>query len=129
MTALRLVFALNVIGLGPGVWQAMLRPSEPWAYYDGVAMSFWAALSLLAVIGVFSPLRMLPLLLLQLSYKAIWLLCVGLPLSQQGPMSDALLELTKANGVGVILLTLVIPWRYLTIRYFRISEPVAVSSA
>lgn len=123
------MFALNVIGLGPGVWQAMLRPSEPWAYYDGVAMSFWAALSLLAIIGVFFPLRILPLLLLQLSYKAIWLLCVGLPLSQQGAMSDSLVELAKANGFGVVLLTLVIPWRYLTIRYFRTSESVAVSGA
>ena len=116
---LRAVFALNAVGLGPGVWQAIIRPTDPWAYYDGVAMSFWAALSLLALLGVLFPLRMLPLLLLQLTYKAIWLVGVGLPLSLHGPMSEAALDLMKANGIGVVLLTLVLPWRYLATQYFK----------
>jgi hypothetical protein len=116
--AMRIVFLLTFIGLAPSAWEQVLSPSEVLLPFDGVAISFWAALSLLAVMGVFYPLRMLPLLLLQVLYKAVWLLSIGLPLWLQGPLEDSARELIFANAFGVVLDVLVIPWLYVARNYF-----------
>ncbi|TQV70665.1 hypothetical protein FKG94_20245 [Exilibacterium tricleocarpae] len=119
---MRIVFLLTFIGLAPSAWQEIIIPTETWEPFYGVAVSFWAALSLLALVGFLYPLKMLPLLLLQLLYKLVWLLGVGLPLWQQGLLEGAAKDLAFANGLGVVLDALVIPWLYVAKKY--IYKPV-----
>ena len=119
---MRLVFLLTFIGLAPTAWPELVSPAQAIEAYYGVAVSFWAALALLAVIGMIFPVQMLPLLLLQFLYKLIWLLTVGLPLWQQGLLSDAATDLAIANTIGVVLDTLVIPWGYLVKQHWRLNN-------
>jgi hypothetical protein len=51
---------------------------------------------------------MLPLLFLQLFYKAVWLLAVARPLHFAGSAK----EMTGVFIVGLVLDVIVIPWRY-----------------
>ena len=115
---MRIVFFLTFIGLAPNTWQELLSPDKTWDPFYGVAVSFWAALSVLAVVGMLYPIKMLPLLLLQMFYKLIWLLGVGYPLWQEGLLIGAAEGLAFANGVGVILDILVIPWFFIASKYF-----------
>ena len=63
---LRTIYLLNFVFLGLDVWPALVNHTGAWDPVKGVAFSFWAALSVLSGLGVRYPLRMLPLLLLQL---------------------------------------------------------------
>jgi hypothetical protein len=49
---------LNFVSLGLTVWPAIIHPARPFAPLDGVAFSFWAALSTLCGLGLRYPLRM-----------------------------------------------------------------------
>ena len=60
---------------------------------------------------------MLPLLLLQMLYKTIWLLGVALPLWKAGKFDATAHELFVACAVGVVLVLIVIPWRYVLESY------------
>jgi hypothetical protein len=59
----------------------MPRP-EPVIF--GIVACSYVAFGLLAVLGLRSPQRFVPILLLQLSYKTLWLVTVFLPLWLQG---------------------------------------------
>jgi hypothetical protein len=56
---------------------------------------------------------MLPLLLIQFIYKAIWMVCIWLPLHAAGGST----YLTKPMLMGVILEPLIIPWPYVVRTY------------
>jgi hypothetical protein len=105
---LRALYLLNFVGLGLQVWPAIINHQGPWDPFRGVAFSFWAALSLLCGLGIRYPLKMLPLLLIQLVYKSIWLIAVYLPLRSAGIST----ELTKAMVMGLVGDLIVIPWLY-----------------
>ena len=113
--ALRAVYALNFVGLGVMVWPAILNHQGPWDPFYGVAYSFWAALSLLMSVGIRYPLKMLPMLFIQLVYKSIWLLAVMLPMRSAG-LSIAL---TNDMLMGLIVDLIVIPWPYVFANYVR----------
>lgn len=53
-------------------------PQDPIVY--GVTGSVWLAFGLLSILGLQSPLKFVPVLLMQLSYKLIWFIGVVFPL-------------------------------------------------
>ena len=110
---MRAVFLLNFVVLGSDVWPALLNHPEPWDPVKSAAFSFWAALSLLSLLGLRYPVKMLPLLLFQLTYKVIWLLAVALP--QWSDFQSV--ELTKIMLFGLIIDLLVIPWPFVARNY------------
>lgn len=110
---LRTVYLLNFVGLGSMVWPVIINHEGAWDPLHGVAFSFWAALSLLMGLGVRYPLQMLPMLLLQLLYKAVWLIAVALPLWSAGRPS----EMTRAFLIPVVIDLVVIPWSYVLANY------------
>lgn len=112
---LRAVYLLNFVGLGVAVWPAILGHDGPWDPLHGVAFSFWAALSALMGLGIRYPLKMLPVLFIQLLYKSIWLLAVKLPMWSSGQP----LGLTEQMVMGVIVDLIVIPWPYVVSTYVR----------
>ena len=67
---MRVLYLLNLISLGPDNWSAIIFPNELTEPMTGVAISFYAALSLLCVFGIRFPLKFTPLLLIQLLYKS-----------------------------------------------------------
>lgn len=106
---LRAVYLMNFVVLGLQVWPALIGHEGAWDPVQAVAYSFWAALSVLSGLGLRYPLKMLPLLLLQLVYKLIWLAAVALP---TWPAVRGL-EITTAMIVGFVIDLIVIPWGFL----------------
>ena len=74
-----------------------------------------AAMTALMALGVRYPLRMLPLLLFELSWKAIWLVAIALPLWSAHQLDADTMDTVKACLMGVVLCPIVIPsplsWR------------------
>lgn len=94
------------------IWPSLIAN---WGGFDpmtGVAMSFWGALSALALLGLRFPIKMLPVLLIQFTYKLIWIGAVGLPLQARGELDASSQELFTANLVGVVIDAIAIPWLY-----------------
>jgi hypothetical protein len=104
--------------LGLDVWKELLTHQEVWEPLPAVAFSFWAAFSALAIIGIWHPLKMVPLLLVQFSYKLVWLIIVAYPLWLDHQLIDSSAwNLTKANSIGIVIDLVVIPWFYVMKNY------------
>ena len=84
----------------------------------GVANSFLAALSALALLGIRYPLQMLPLLFFEMIWKIIWLAAIALPLWLAGSVDDATSGTIRDCLVGLIF-PVIIPWRYVIANYVR----------
>ena len=112
---MRLLYLLNFVFLGLSVWPEIINHAGAWDPVKGVAFSFWAALAALSALGVRYPLKMLPLLLLQLLYKAVWLIAVALP--QWSAVRSA--DLTKIMLRGAVADLIVIPWPYVLANYVK----------
>jgi hypothetical protein len=112
---MRLLYLGNFLFLGLNVWPGIINHVGEWDPVKGVAFSFWAALSALSGLGLRYPLKMLPLLLLQLVYKSIWLMAVYLPLRSGGVST----ELTRVMAIGVVVDLIVIPWPYVLATYVK----------
>jgi hypothetical protein len=116
---MRALYLLNFALLGMDVWPAVINHAKPLDPMHGIALSFWAALSTLSGLGIRYPLRMLPLMLVQLFYKAVWLLAVGLPLRSAGPLEPVAANLFFVCAVGIVVDIVVIPWPYLLANYVK----------
>ena len=116
---MRAVYLLTFVGLGIGVWPELINPGKPWDPMYGVAFSFWAAYSALMGLGVRYPLAMLPLLLLQLFYKSVWLIAVAIPLWSAGSVDPVTRELTRVFVMAAVADLIVIPWPYVVAHYVR----------
>ena len=112
---MRCMYLLNCVLVGSGVWTQFIHRQEPWDPLPGVAFSFWAALAVLSALGIRYPLAMLPVLFMQLFYKAFWLLAVYAPLRAAGRSSD----LTWGFVIGIALDVVVIPWTYVFAHYVK----------
>ena len=75
-------------GLGVIVMPDVMRSIFGWPGQDpivfGVTGSVYLAFALLAILGLRSPLKFAPVLLLQLSYKVVWFMGVVVPLLVAG---------------------------------------------
>ena len=71
-------------GLGMILMPDFIRSLFGWPNQDpivfGILGSVWVAFGLLSILGLRSPLKFSPLLLLQLTYKVVWFIGVILPL-------------------------------------------------
>ena len=117
--AMRAVYLLTAIFVGIEVWPELINHGKPWDPLQGIAFSFWAALSTLMLLGVRFPARMLPLLLLQLFYKLTWLIGVAYPLWSAGHWDPLTAEVFKACAIGAAMDLIVIPWSYVFENYLK----------
>lgn len=111
---LRATYLLLIVGLGATNLPVLIR-HDPTS--RGVIPSLLGGIWLLAFIGLRYPLQMLPLLLFEFAWKAIWLLVFGLPQWFAGQMPPTWPEDFKAIAVGAILMPIVIPWGYVYRHY------------
>ena len=80
---MRATYLLIAGGLGVEIWPQII--SHPVSMH-GATSSLLAGVSLLAVIGLRHPLKMLPLLLFELIWKSIWLIAIAFPLWRANQM-------------------------------------------
>jgi hypothetical protein len=93
-------FGLGIIVI-PNVMKSVFRwPSQDPIVF-GVTGSVYLAFAILSILGLRSPLKFVPILLLQLCYKVVWFIGVVLPLLVAGefPMYAILLVVIFATFI------------------------------
>jgi hypothetical protein len=101
------------------IWPLILGSPEHAEHFRGVTWCLLSTVALLALLGLRYPLKMLPLLFFELTWKATWVLSIGLPLRSGGHLEGAFSETWFANVLGLVIFPLAIPWEYVVRRYFR----------
>jgi hypothetical protein len=106
--------AYLVLGLWQGfkTWPAILHHAQAWDFWQSVGMSFLGGLTLLCLLGMRYPVRMMPLLMVEFTWKLIWVLAAWLP-----PYLGHRLEAGIAGSFwgifpGVVVVPLFLPWGY-----------------
>jgi hypothetical protein len=122
---LRVFYLLITVFLGIETWIEIFNHQGMWQSLPGVAYSFWGAFTILAILGLLHPLRMLPLLLIQFLYKLIWLIIVAYPLwSTNQLIGSAVQEMATLFIKSVVVDILVIPWPYVFRNYILKSKKI-----
>jgi len=70
-------------------------------------------------LGIRYPLKMLPVMLFEFLWKAVWVAAIGLPLWRAGKLDADAVETLKACLTGVILVPLIVPWPYFWANYVK----------
>jgi hypothetical protein len=101
-----------VIVLMPNMINTLFKFDYQEPLLVGVIGSVWLAFGILSIFGLRSPLKFVPVLLMQLFYKSIWIVSVVIPLlfSAKISYSDALFILIMLTYVFGDLIA--IPFRY-----------------
>ena len=113
---LRLCYFILAAGLGVYYWPSVIHHSSEFAIAQGIQFSLLAGLGTTALLGFRYPVQMIPLLLFEMIWKAIYLAAFALPLWQAHQITDAAAENIKAVLFVVIFIPL-IPWRYVFANY------------
>src|SRR5580698_1317526 len=100
---LRLVYVLMFFVLGKTSWTHVLTHQGAWEPQNAMAWCVWTAFATLAGIGIFRPLKMLPILLLEIFYKVLWLILVAYPLWSKGALQGSSAESMTSAFLWVIL--------------------------
>jgi hypothetical protein len=114
---LRLVYILMFLVLGKTTWTHILTHRGSWEPDVAMAWCVWAAFATLAGLGIFRPLKMLPILLLEIFYKVLWLIVVAYPLWSTGNLAGSPAEGTTAAFLWVMLPIIAVPWGYVFVNY------------
>jgi hypothetical protein len=109
---LRLLYVLMFFVLGHDTWTHILTHKGPWEPMDAVAWCVWTAFATLAGLGILRPLKMLPIVLLEVFYKVLWLGLVAYPLWSKGTLAGSPAEATTSAFLWVILPMVAVPWGY-----------------
>jgi hypothetical protein len=115
---LRLVYVLMFVVLGKDTWTHILTHQGSWDPTDAVAWCVWTAFATLAGLGIIRPLKMLPILLLEIFYKLLWLTIVAYPLWSSGKLAGSPAEGTTTAFLWVLLPIVAVPWGYVWVNYF-----------
>ena len=114
---LRLLYVLMFFVLGKQTWTHILTHKAPWDPTDAVAWCVWTAFATLAGLGIVRPLKMLPIVLLEIFYKLLWLLLVAYPLWARGALAGSPAEGITSEFLWVILPIVAMPWGYAFVNY------------
>lgn len=76
------------------------------------------AVSLLALMGIFQPLKMLPLLLFSVFWKCILLVVFVIPYYFDGELDAGLKNILLPIFIGLLATLAVIPWKYTINNFF-----------
>ncbi len=115
---LRLFYLLMLLFVATEAWGVLLRHQGPWDHVRAVAFCVWATYPTLALLGLFRPLRWLPLMFFTIGYKTLWLCFVAWPLWRAGTLTGSKAEEMAHVFAIVPLLAVVVPWGYAWRTYF-----------
>lgn len=110
LLALRLLYAAMFVGILLNEWPEIVSSQHSLDHMNSIVRSVLGAVSILALIGVFHPLKMLPLLGFELVWKAIWLAFYGRILWLEGSFTDGTRGTFYTCLISVAVVLLVLPW-------------------
>lgn len=111
--------AFLVIGLAQGflTWRTILHHAAPFEFWHGVSLALLGALTLLSLLGVRYPVRMLPLMIFEFTWKLIWALAIWLPPYLGHTLDPRTADNALSILAGVVVVPLVLPWGYIWKHY------------
>ena len=112
---MRLGYLVMGAGLAVTKWP-QLADHGTWGLKEGTVICMLVAMSVLALLGLRYPVRMLPILLFEVAWKLTWLGVVALPLWFSGNLDAATREQASAV-LWVVIIIAVIPWRHVVTSY------------
>ena len=119
LNVMRIGYFVMFVGLVVKKWPEMLNHAD-WELMEGTVVTMLVAMSVLALLGLRYPQRMLPVLLFEVGWKLTWLGTVALPLWLDGNLTGPTLE--QANKVlWVAIVIVVVPWRHV-VRQFVLAR-------
>lgn len=113
---LRVCYFIMAAGLATFYWPSVIHHTSEFTAARGIQFALLAGLGATAALGLRYPVQMLPLLLFELMWKAVYLVFFALPLWSAHQIDAAVAEDIKAVLMVVIFLPL-IPWRYVFSNY------------
>ena len=114
---LRLGYLIIVVGLAVMIWPVIVAPADDVPHMNTAVRALLGGVSVLALLGLRFPLKMLPVLLFELVWKLIWVLAFGLRLWSQQRLTGDSAE-TMFNCVfGIVVVLIVVPWKYVFHQY------------
>ena len=120
LNILRLGYLVIAVGLFVTKWPLFINHDGPWPLFEGVETCMLVALSLLWLLGLRYPIKMLPILLFEIAWKVIWLAVIARPLLTSDQLDPAHLNVFYAC-LWVVVVIAVIPWRF-AVRQFVTSK-------
>jgi len=114
---LRAMYLLIGLAEGMQIWPAIVHHAHVWDFWHGVGMSFLGGLTLLCLLGLRYPVRMMPLLIFELTWKVIWILAAWLPLYLAHQLDPVTADQAFAIFLGPVLVPIVLPWGYIWKNY------------
>jgi hypothetical protein len=118
LNVLRFGYAFMGVGIAIVKWPVLVQDARSLPVMEGVVACLLTAMSLLAFLGLRYPVRMLPILLLEVIWKVIWITAVAIPNLVSNDLNAAAREVLFSCSFVVVILA-VIPWRYTWRRYVR----------
>jgi hypothetical protein len=109
---------LITVGLALMIWPGIVSHSDSLPHMNGVVRSMLGAVSLLALVGVFYPMRMLPVMFFELVWKAIWVVAFGLRPWLNGTFDAERYTSLGECVFGVLVVLVVVPWGFVFRDYF-----------
>jgi len=113
---LRVAYFVMAAGLGAFIWPDVIHHTNEFAAARGIQVALLAGLGATAALGLRYPVKMLPVLLFELTWKAIYLVAFAWPLWSAHQINAATAEDIKSVLMVVIFIPL-IPWRYVFAHY------------
>jgi hypothetical protein len=114
---LRIAYLMISIFITTQIWPQLIGATR-YPHMSGVARCLLSAMAPITLLGLRYPLKMLPILLFELFWKAAWLVAIGMPLWFANALDPSRHETFNDCRFGVILCLVVIPWRYVIDNYF-----------
>jgi hypothetical protein len=115
VNVLRIGYLVVGVGLAIRKWP-LLVTHHSWGLAEGTVVCMLVALSVLALLGLRHPLRMLPILLFEVAWKLTWLAVIALPQWTNGTLDEATAAQT-GDVLWVVVVIAVIPWRHVLTQY------------
>jgi hypothetical protein len=115
LNLLRVGYLVMGGGLVVVKWPLLFR-HEPRSLAEGTVLCMLVAMSVLALLGIRYPVRMLPVLLFEVAWKLLWLGVVALPLWSQDRLEGATLH-QAGTVLWVVIIMAVVPWRHVLGQY------------
>ncbi len=121
LTALRGAYLLVGVGIAIVKWPLLAQAHQK-PLYEGVTLCLLTSISLLALLGVRYPLRLLPVLLIEILWKLLWLGLVALPLALEGSL-DSETRRVLFSFIFLVPVIAAVPWTHVARHPTRSAEP------
>ena len=116
LNTMRVGYAFMGVGLALVKWPIVIGYDQSLPLHEGIVAVLLTAMSLLAFLGLRYPVRLLPILLFETLWKAIWLSVVALPAVLADRVDQAMSQII-VNCSLILIIAAVVPWRYVWKQY------------